>query len=84
MRSFFLQTAAVSLFGAAWHMVAMAGLGMYQMYFIAEDTVAALCMSQPLGKALSHLMEAVTLMGMFTPVQWGLFARGVDFMLCCC
>lgn len=75
---------SVILFGAAWHLVVMAGLGAYQIYFIADNTGAALCVSQPLGKTLPHLTEAVTLMGVFTPMQWGLFADGVDLMLCCC
>jgi len=49
-----------------------------------EEMLAALCMRHPLGKALPHLMGEVSLMGVFIPMKWGLFADGVDFMLCCC
>lgn len=71
----------VFLFGAAWHLVAMSGLGRYQMYFIAEDTVAALHMSQPLGKALPHLMETVTLMGYSPSCNGGFLQMG--WISCC-
>lgn len=54
------------------------------IFHYIKEMLAALHVHRPLGKALPHLMGEVTLMGMFTPMKWGLFAGGVCFMLCCC